>query len=74
MYKNLHKSKTEIARRIEEAMTGRVGGDTRSCGSQINPQNIAEWKGTESRDIAAKAIGWNRATMQTLFYRLQKSY
>ena len=53
--------KVELARRIEEALAGRRGGDT-SKGEQRNPQNIAEWKGKESRDIAAKAVGMNRET------------
>lgn len=53
--------KVAIAWRIEQAMEGRAGGDT-SKGEQSNPQNFADWKGQESRDIAAKAVGMNRET------------
>jgi len=50
--------KTEIARRIEEAIGNRQGQRT----DILLPQNIAEVQTGESRDIAAKAVGWNRET------------
>lgn len=56
--------KVELARRIEEALAGRVGRPSKGKAVEEKiPQNFAEFKlGTESRDIAAKAVGMNRET------------
>jgi hypothetical protein len=51
------REKVEIARRIEEAMAGRVGRP--SASEKEIPQRVAELKGKESADIAAEAVGWS---------------
>lgn len=51
--------KVEIARRIEESLAGRQGERT---DLKQHTQNFAEVQRGESRDIAAKAVDWNRET------------
>ncbi len=51
--------KVDLARRIEESLAGRVG---RPKLEEKNKQNFAELNGVQSRDIAAKAVDWNRET------------
>jgi len=45
--------KVEIARRIEEAMAGRHGGDRKSSCDTLQVEDTGN-----SRDIAAEAVGW----------------
>lgn len=54
-----------IAEAVRAGLGERRGGDT-SSGAQSNPQNIAECKGTESRDIAAKKAWSSRAEGMTM--------
>jgi len=55
--------KVELARRIEEALAGRVGRTPKGKAVEEKiPQNFAELPQGESRDIAAKAVGMNRET------------
>lgn len=51
--------KVELTRRIEESLAGRQGQRTDLI--QHTP-NLAEVEKGESRDIAAKAVGWKRET------------
>ena len=52
----------QIARRIEETLSGRQGGDRGNQYTGGKAQNFAECQQGESRDIAAKAVGMNRET------------
>lgn len=49
-----------IGRAVEATIGERRGGDT-STGEQSNPQNIAAWKGAETRQIAATKAGFGNA-------------
>jgi len=46
-----------IGKALEEQLGERRGGDT-SKGEQSNPQNSSEWKGKETRELAAKQAGF----------------
>lgn len=51
--------RSAIGEAVERELGERRGGDT-SSGEQSNPQNFAECKGKETRQIAAEKAGFSK--------------